>query len=377
MKLELTQAQRALQARARQFVDARVAPRAAAFDRDQALPPELAAELGAQGFLGGLVPAEHGGQPEDLVAFGLLNEELGRGCSSVRSLLTVHSMVCATLARWGTPAQRQQWLPRLAKGAALGAFALTEPAAGSDAASISTSAVPRGGGYALTGVKKWITVGQIADVFLLFAQLEGRACAFLVPRTAPGLSIRPIRDVLGTRGSMLAELVLEGCEVEAGALVGAPGFGISAIATSALDIGRYSVAWGCVGISQACLEACRTYVNERVQFGKPLHEHQLVRELFTDMVTSTHAARLLCLRAGQLKDKGDPDTVAETFMAKYFASRAAMKSATDAVQLHGALGTSAELPVARYFRDAKVMEIIEGSTQIQQVAIAGAYLRGR
>ena len=377
MGLLLTPAQQTAQQSFRAFSRQEIAPRAGQFDRDQRLPPELLAQLGARGYLGGLVSQAVGGTGLDLVTFGLLNEELGWACSSVRSLLTVHGMVCQALARWGTPDQQRRWLPRLAIGEKLGAFALTEPNVGSDAKAIETTAEPVGTGFALTGKKRWITFGQIADVYLLFASVRGKPAAFLVERDAPGLIVRPIKDVLGTRGSMLAELELTSCRVAQDALVGAPGFGISAIAASALDIGRYSVAWGCVGLAQACLDACLEYSSARTQFGSPLKDHQLIKQMLTGMVVQTRAARLLCLAAGLSKDAGDPGTVMDTFVAKYFASTAAMRIAADAVQLHGANGCDAGHPVERMFRDAKVMEIIEGSTQIQQVAIADFALRER
>jgi len=374
MKLDLTAAQAALQARARAFADEQVAPLADQIDRDELLPPSLVQAMGKEGFLGALVSPELGGAALDMIAFGLLNEELGRACSSARSLLTVHAMVCAAIARWGTGAQKRRWLPPLAGGSAIGAFALTEPEAGSDAASIQAQARRDGSGYLVDGRKQWITAGQLAEVYLLFARLDDRPAAFLVPRRSEGLEVRPVRGMLGTRGSMLAELELKACRLDAESLIGAPGFGISAVATSALDVGRYSVAWGSVGICQACLDASRAHARSRVQFGKALSEHQLIRQMLTDMITRTHAARLLCVRAGQLKDRGDPDTLVETFIAKYFASTAAMQCASDAVQIQGARGASGGAAVARYFRDAKVMEIIEGSSQIQQLSIAGALL---
>jgi hypothetical protein len=208
-------------------------------------------------------------------------------------------------------------------------------------------------------------------VFLLFAQVNGKVTAFLVESDAPGLSIIPITGMLGTRASMLAELHLEDCTVPKESLVGGIGFGLAPIGTSVLDIGRYSVACGCVGIAQACLDATLSFTSSRTQYGTPLKEHQLIQQMVTDMITNVRAARSLCQHAAILKDKGDPASPMETFIAKYFASTIAMKAASDAVQIHGALGCSSEYPVQRYLRDAKVMEIIEGSTQIQQITIAG------
>lgn len=368
MKIELTPEQRALRGEVRAFVESEIAPHAGQWDREETTPREIVDKLIERGWLGSIVPAEHGGKGLDMISYGVLNEEIGRGCSSIRSLLTVHDMVCRGILRWGSKAQKETYLPRLARGEILGAFALSEPNAGSDASGIETKATEVDGGYRLDGAKKWITYGQIADLFLLFAQLDGKATAFLVERNSPGFTALPLRGIQGTRASMLAELRLEGARTAE--IVGRPGFGISHVMGAALDQGRYSVACGSVGIAQACLDASLSYAREREQFGQPLIEHQLVRAMLSDMITNVRAARLLCMRAGYLRDIGDPGAFAETSVAKYFASTIANRAAADAVQIHGANGCHDDFPVSRWFRDAKVMEIIEGSTQIQQNTIA-------
>jgi glutaryl-CoA dehydrogenase (non-decarboxylating) len=279
-------------------------------------------------------------------------------------------MVAHTLVRWGTAAQKESLLPQLSAGKLLGALALSEPNVGSDAKSIETTALKTADGYVLNGQKKWITIGQIADLFLVLARCEDQPSAFLVERHRKGLSTTPITELLGTRASMVAQVHLADCLVPKENLVGRPGFGISQIAATALDLGRYTVAWGCVGIAQACLDACIVYTTERKQFGVALREHQLVRQMVSDMMTDVTAARLLCCHAGRLRDERDPEAQPATAMAKYFASRAAVRAAGDAVQLHGANGCSSDYPVARYLGDAKIMEIIEGSTQIQQTTLA-------
>jgi alkylation response protein AidB-like acyl-CoA dehydrogenase len=371
MKLELSAEQRAARAEFRAFACREVAPHADRFDREEAIPMELVRQLASRGYLGSPVAAEHGGGGRDLITYGLLTEELGKACSSVRSLLTVHDMVAHGIERWGSREQREHWLPRLARGEVLGAFALSEPEAGSQAASVQTVAEPADGGesYLLSGRKKWITFGQIADLFLLFARCEDKPTAFLVPRDAPGLAVTPIRGLLGTRASMLAELHLTGCRIPRANLVGRVGFGVTHVASAALELGRYSVAWGSVAIGQACLDASLAYAASREQFGKILAEHQLIRAMLTGMIVNVRAARLLCCRAGYLKEMRDPAALAEIMGAKYFASTMATRVAADAVQIHGANGVSADFPVARYFRDARVMEIIEGSTQIQEITI--------
>ena len=258
----------------------------------------------------------------------------------------------------------------MASGEVIGAFGLSEPDVGSDAKSIETTAEPYENAYVLNGLKKWTTYGQIAHLFLIFAQCNGRVSAFLVPRDTPGLQVKPLHGMLGTRASMLAELHLQECRVAKEALIGGNGFGLAAVATSALDIGRYSVAWGCVGLAQRCLELSLQYASERKQFGVLLKEHQLIQRMLTDMITQVKAARLLCLQAGYSKTSGAPETIMETWIAKYFASTTAVSAANDAVQIQGAHGCSNASSVQRYLRDAKIMEIIEGSTQIQQITIA-------
>jgi hypothetical protein len=330
------------------------------------MPAEVVRQLADKGWLGAVLPATG----FNMVEFGLLNEELGRGCSSIRSLLTVHSMVALTIGRWGTEAQKTQWLEKLRQGQAIAAFALTEPEAGSDAGGIRTEAVASGDDFLLSGHKKWITFAQIADLCLVFARSQRGPCAFLLERNTPGLVISPVHGMLGTRASMMAELHLEQCRVPKQDLVGAPGFGLSLVASSALDCGRYSVAWGCVGIAQACLETCLQYTGQRKQFGALLRDHQLVQRMIAQMVVGVKAARLLCYNAGELKDAGDPTSMIETSIAKYFACRTAVEIARDAVQILGANGCSSEYPAERFYRDAKIMEIIEGSNEIQEITIA-------
>jgi glutaryl-CoA dehydrogenase (non-decarboxylating) len=370
MILQLTEHQKEKRALFKRFSDEQIAPHASRADREEKLPAELINKIAGAGFLGSLLGKEWGGMGLDFITYGLLNEEVGRACSSARSLLTVHDMVAMAIWRWGTPSQRDKWLPLLSRGKAIAAFAASEPEAGSDLGSITTEAVSTSGGYLLNGTKKWITFGQVADLFLVLAALEGKPVALLVERERQGLSTVQISGMLGVRASMLAEVRFDNCEVPKENQIGRPGFGLTSVISTALGLGRYSVAWGCVGIAQACVESSISYTGSRKQFGKLLKEHQLIRQMISDMVVNTKAARLLCCRAGFLKNEGDPDEVMETLIAKYFASRAAMKSASDAVQIHGANGCGDQHPVQRYMRDAKIMEIIEGSNQIQQILIA-------
>jgi len=370
MKIELTPQQQEIKSEFRAFVDQEIIPCANRYDREEHTPPELIKKLAQKGYLGAVLPKANGGREMDAITYGILNEEIGRGCSSLRSLLTVHNMVSQALLKWGNNSQKEYWLSQLASGETIAAFALSEPNVGSDAKSIETTATISGNSYVLNGQKKWITYGQIADVFLVFAQWEGKPSAFLVEKDSPGLSVVPIHGMLGTRASMLAELHFNNCLIPQENLVCRQGFGFSHVASSALDAGRYSVGWGCIGIAQACLEACIQYTSERKQFDLYLKDHQLIRQMISEAIANIKAARLLCYQAGYLKDTGDPKSIVETSIAKYFASTMATKVANDAVQIHGGNGCSSEYSVQRYLRDAKIMEIIEGSTQIQQITIA-------
>jgi glutaryl-CoA dehydrogenase (non-decarboxylating) len=370
VRLELTTDQKNDQAEFRAFVNEEIVPHADRYDREERVPAEVIGRMAHKGYLGALLPTEYGGRNMDAITCGLLNEEVGRGCSSLRSLLTVHGMVSLSILRWGSKQQKERWLAQLASGETIGAFALTEPQAGSDAKNISTTANRAGNDYVLQGRKKWITFGQIAGLFLVFAKCDGKSAAFLLEKNTPGLSVTPISGMLGVRASMLAELSFENCVVPKENMLGRAGFGIPYIAASALDYGRYSVAWGCVGVAQACLDACVQYTSERKQFDVYLRDHQLIQQMLTDMLTNTKAARLLCYQAGYLRETGDPRAIVDTSIAKYFASTTANKIAGDAVQIHGANGCSGDFPVQRYLRDAKIMEIIEGSTQLQQTNIA-------
>ena len=373
----LTPAETARRDEFRSFSRAEIAPRAAAFDRAGAVDEDLVVKLAGAGYLGATISADHGGPGMDEVTYGLLCEEIGAGCSSVRSLVTVQNMVACTIARWGTAAQRDEWLPRLASGAAVAAFCLTEPDTGSDAAAVQTSFDDEGDAWAITGRKLWVTFARRADVFLVVGRSDAGPVAALVPRSCAGLSLRPVDGQLGLRAAMLAEVVLEGCRVPKGATVARPGFGFSHVASTTLDHGRYSVAWGCVGIARACVEASAAYASERVQFGAPLRDHQLVRRMLADMQVGTDAARLMCIEAGRLRAASDPRSIEATMAAKYFASTILPRVTNDAVQVHGANGVDPAYGVERCFRDAKIMQIIEGTDQMHQINLAEVALRGR
>jgi alkylation response protein AidB-like acyl-CoA dehydrogenase len=354
----------------RKFVSADIEPYAENFDRDEKIPPELIQLLARERLLGAALPESWGARSLDWITYGILHEEIGRACSSIRSLLTVHDMVAHAILRWGTSEQRERWLPALIRGEVIAGFALSEPNVGSDARNVETTATPDSDQYVLNGTKKWITGGQIAGVFLVLAQCEGKPTALLCERERRGLTITPISSSLGMKASMLAELTFADYCIPKTNRLSNEGLGFSHVAANCLNLGRYSVAWGCVGIGQACLDACLDYSHKREQFGRRLNEHQLVQRMISDIVTELKAARLLCIEAGALMSSGHPDVLVETMIAKYFASGMATRAASAAVQIHGANGCDSKYSVGRFFRDAKIMEIIEGTNELQQQLIA-------
>ncbi|MET1173903.1 acyl-CoA dehydrogenase family protein [Paenibacillus amylolyticus] len=370
MKVELNAEQLMWQEQFKDFVDNEIIPYASLNDSEERIHPELLAKITEAGYLGSMLPKEYGGMELDNITIGILNEEVGRGCSSVRSLLTVQGMVGLAILRWGTEQQRQYWLPALATGTTLGSFGLTEPSVGSDAKSIETTAVLDGDEYILNGHKKWITMGQLADVFLILAQCENKPTAFIVERDSIGFSVEPMSGLLGARASMIAELKMDSCRIPKENLLGQVGTGLSHVALPCLDYGRYTIACGCVGLAKACLDASVHYANSRIQFGRAIRENQMIQKMITEMSVNMKAARMLCYRAGYLRDVGDPESIMETWTAKYFASTMVNKVASDAVQIHGANGCHRDYPVERYYRDARINEIIEGTTQMHEILIA-------
>ncbi|MEW2179941.1 acyl-CoA dehydrogenase family protein [Streptomyces sp. NPDC005406] len=376
MNLELSEEQEAVRQLAKDFVARDVAPYAVEWDRAENVDKSIVRKLGSLGFLGLTVPEEYGGSGGDHLAYCLVTEELGRGDSSVRGIVSVSlGLVAKTVAAWGDEDQKRLWLPRLTSGDAVGCFGLTEPGTGSDAGSLTTRAVRDGGDYVINGSKMFITNGTWADVVLLFARTNETPghkgiSAFLVPTDTPGLTRRTIHGKLGLRGQATAELVLEDVRVPAGALMGPEGKGFS-IAMSALAKGRMSVAAGCVGIAQAALDAAVGYAGEREQFGKPIASYQLVQELISDIAVDVDAARLLTWRVADLIDRGRSFATAAS-QAKLFASEAAVRAANNAVQVFGGYGYIDEYPVGKLLRDARVMTLYEGTSQIQKLIIGRA-----
>jgi butyryl-CoA dehydrogenase len=373
---ELTDEQQLIRETARDFTDREIVPRARENDRNERFDTELVQEIAEMGYLGAIVPEEYGGRGLDYRSYGLIVEEIGRGDSAMRTVVSVvTSLVCSSIVRWGDEEQKRRWLPQLCSGETLGCFGLTEPDTGSDAANLKTRAERVDGGWRISGQKQWISLGNYAGLALVFAQTDpelkhrGLAC-FLVPTDAEGFSSSEIHGKLGLRGSDTAELSLDGVEVPGDALLGEVGDGFK-IAMSALDSGRYSVAAGCVGICQGCVEASVAYSKERRQFDRPIASFQLVQEMLADMAVQTEAARGLVWRAGWLKDTGRPSTT-ETSIAKLYATEAAVRCADTAIQVHGGSGYVDDYPVERYLRDARVTTLYEGTSQIQKLIIGRA-----
>jgi butyryl-CoA dehydrogenase len=376
MDFDLTDEQRLIKETAREFTDKEIVLQSRENARNHHFDLEMVKKVADQGYLGAIVPQEYGGAGLDYFSYGLVVEEIGRGDSSVRTVISVQtSLVCSGLVKFGTEEQKQKYLPKLCSGEWLGCFGLTEPDTGSDAANQKTRAKKTEGGWVINGAKMWISMANYAKLALIFAQTDpalghkGVAC-FLVDTDQPGYSASTIEHKMGLHASDTGSISLEDVEVSDEDMLGNVGDGFK-IAMSNLDSGRYSVASGCVGICQGCVDESVKYAKEREQFGKPIASFQLVQAMIADMVVKTEASRLLVWRAGFLKDKGRPNTL-ETSIAKLHATESSLECANMAIQIHGGAGYVDDHPVERYFRDARVTTIYEGTSQIQKLIIGRA-----
>jgi alkylation response protein AidB-like acyl-CoA dehydrogenase len=375
MDLSLNEEQQSFRALAREFLDNEVVPHRATWDRAEQVDTAILPKLAELGFFGLTIPEEYGGVGGDYITYCLGMEELGRADSSVRGIVSVSmGLVGKSILGYGTEEQKQDWLRKIATGESLGCFGLTEPDTGSDAGNLRTKAVHDGEDYVINGQKIFITNGTWADVCLLFARTGGPGpkgvSAFLVPTSTPGFERREIHGKLGLRGQATSEMFLTGVRVPASARLGEEGQGFT-IAMHSLDKGRVSVGAGCVGIIQGCLEATVAYSKERQQFGRPLASFQMIQDMIAEMSVDADAARLLVWRAADLIERGEPFGV-EASKAKYFASEAAVRAANLAIQAFGGYGYVDEYPVQKYMRDARVMTLYEGTSQIQKLLIGRA-----
>jgi len=374
MKLQLTDEQSMVQAMAREFADAHVRPIAAEIDRDCRVPHETVKRMGELGLMGIAVPERWGGAGADVVSYVVALEEIAKACASHAVVMSVNnSLYGDPVLKFGTDEQRARFLAPVASGHALGCFALTEPQAGSDASNQATTARRDGDHYVITGRKLFITNGREASFALVFAQTDpARAhrgiSAFVVEKGTPGFTVSKTEDKLGLRASDTAELLFEECRVPAAHRIGEEGQGFR-IALTAIDGGRIGIGAQAVGIAAGAYERAVAYARDRQAFGVPIGHHQMVQWMLADMTTAIDGGRLLCLQAATLKDRGAPFTK-QAAMAKLFCAEMAMKVTTDAIQVHGGYGFIKDYEVERYFRDAKITALYEGTSQIQKLVIA-------
>ena len=370
----LTDEQRMIRDTARDFARAELAPNAARWDEEGWVPESVFARMGELGFLGMLVPEALGGTGADHIAYALAIEEIAAGCASTAVIMSVQNgLGCGSILSWGSDAQKQRWLPELASGRALACFCLTEPHAGSEANNLRTRATLSNGEWILEGTKQFITAGKRARYAIVFAVTDPELgkkglSAFVVPTDAPGFKPQKLEEKLGIRGSDTCAIVFDDCRIPEENLLGPRGKGL-AVALSNLEGGRIGIAAQAVGIARAALEAAVAYAKERVQFGKKLIEHPSVGNQLADMQTRLNAARLLVLHAARMRSAGLP-CLSEASQAKLFASEAAEWICSHAIQVHGGYGYLEDYPVARHYRDARITQIYEGTSEIQRLLIA-------
>jgi len=376
MIYNLTEEQQLIKDTARDFADNTLSPLASQIDREENIPAEIISKLGELGFWGITIPEEYGGAGLDTMSLALVLEQISYACASTSVTLSVHnSLTCNALIKYGSAEQKKKYLPRLARGEIIGAFSLTEPNAGSDAGAIQTRAILSGNNYILNGVKSFVTSAPLSGLIVIFARthpdvsLKGKGVsAFLVEPGFPGIKIGPKESKMGMRGSPMSEVVLEDAVIPKNNLLGQENQGFN-IAMEALDCGRIGIAIQSIGIAQACLDASIKYARERKQFGKSLNEFQSVKWKLVDVATEIEASRLLAYQSAVLRDKGLP-YIKEASMAKLFASTVANKAAKEALQIHGGMGYTKDFPIERYFRDARVTEIYEGTSEVQHLVIS-------
>lgn len=378
MDFDLTEEQHMIQDTIRKFAKEEIAPVASENDKKAQFPRDIFQKLAELGFMGTPIPEEYGGAGFDYISHAIVAEEIGRVDSSLRGTYSVQvSLVELPIFKFANEEQRRKYLPRLTSGEWIGCYGLTEPNSGSDPASMISTAKEEGDHYVLNGQKTWITNAGLADLAIVYAKTDPEAgsrgiTAFLIERGFEGFSTRDLHDKLGLRASNTGEIFLENCRVPKENVMGEVGRGFK-IALSTLDFGRYTVAAGCVGLAQGCIDICKEYAKQRIQFGKPIGSFQLIQQMIADMVVECEAGRLLVYRAGHIKNKGLRNT-RETSIAKYYCSEMANRVAYKGIQIHGGYGFSGEYDVERYYRDARINTLYEGTSQIQQLIIGALEL---
>jgi len=372
----LTEAQQSRQREFREFVARHVAPFAAEWDRTEKIPEATVRLIANAGYLGSTLPLEFDGKDWDTVTFGLLNEAFGRASVALTDLLTVQAMVSMSLLKWGSKEQKSRWLPRLARGEIIGAFALTEPDSGSDLHSLQTRFTEAGAGaYRLNGTKTWISYGQTADLFLVIGYTGSQPLACLVPRESLGVQVKPISGMLGYRTAGIARITFTDVAIPDDDVLGKPGVALNYIVPVGLQYGRISTACSALGLLRGCLEESTARATARKLRTGTVGDLGMIHSMLARMGTDLHAAALLCLAACRATEERLPEAFTKTLMAKYFCSRAAVRAADDAVQIWGAAGCHEDAPVARYYRDAKLLEILEGTTQIHEELLGRTFVQ--
>jgi alkylation response protein AidB-like acyl-CoA dehydrogenase len=381
MNLDLSEEEALIQQTARDFADRELAPLAAQIDRAGEIPQGILDEMAELGFLGMLTPEPLGGAGLDNFSLALVQLEVNRACASTGVTMSVHNSLCqGPIIKFGTPDQQKKFLPKLARGEWMGAYSLSEPVSGSDAGALLTTAVRDGSDYVVNGTKNFVTNGGIADVFVCYVRTSpdpavkhDAISAIIVERGTPGFTVGKPEHKMGIRGSTTTTLFFQDCRVPRSNLLGEEGHGFK-VAMNTLDGGRVGIAAQATGIAQACLQASVKYAKERRQFDHPIADFQAIQWKLAEMATDIEAARLLVYRAARLRDGNLPHTK-EASMAKLFASAMANRHATQAVQIHGGVGYIKDFPVERYFRDAKITEIYEGTSEVQRIVIARHVLK--
>ena len=383
MDFDLTEEQRLVRDMARDFAAREIAPKAAEIDKSGRWPAEIVAKMGELGFLGMAIPQEYGGAGLDNLSYSLVMEEISAACASCGVIMSVNnSLFCDPIYKFGTDAQKKEVLTACASGKKLGCFGLTEPMSGSDAQTMATSAEKTADGWVLNGAKNWITNGPHADYILVFCVTERPAeagakikhTAFLVPKGTPGYTQANPDHKLGIHGAHSCTVFFENCKLPDSAIVGKVGEGFK-VAMATLDGGRIGIASQALGIAKACVDVSVSYSKERKSFGVPISQHQAIQFMLSDMAVELDAARLLTWKAAIMKDAKERHTM-QSAEAKLYASEMATRVAHKAIQIHGGYGYSADFPVERHYRDARITEIYEGTSEIQRIVIAASLLKG-